>query len=69
MTKKDLGGLQVVERSTIEDQVEEKIMERERRKAFKERCYELRSERIRYGIKFWDVKGCGRIIKGKKHYD
>ena len=43
------------ERSTIEDQVEEKIMERERRKAFKERCYELRSERIRYGVKFWDV--------------
>ena len=59
----------MVERSTIEDQVEEKIMERERIKAFKERCYELRSERIRYGIKFWDVKGCGRIIKGKKHYD
>ena len=59
----------MVERSTIEDQVEEKIMERERRKAFKERCYELRSERIRYGIKFWDSKGSGRIVKGKKHYD
>ena len=44
-------------------------MERERRKAFKERCYELRAERIRYGGKFWDAKGCGRIIKGKKHYD
>ena len=59
----------MVERSTIEDQVEEKIMERERRKAFKELCYELRSERIRYGIKFWDVKGSGRIFKGKKIYD
>ena len=69
MTKKDLGGLLVVERSTIEDQVEQKIMEREKRKAFKERCYDLRSDRIKYGVKFWDAKGSGRIVKGKKHYD
>ena len=53
----------------IEEEVEKKIMEREKRKAFKTRCSDLRYERVRYGIKFWDVKGSGRIFKGKKIYD
>ena len=53
----------------IEEEVEKKIMEREKRKAFKTLCSDLRYERVRYGIKFWDRNGSGRIFKGKKIYD
>jgi len=52
----------------IEEEVERKIMEREKRKAFKELCSNLRYERIMMGIRFYDVKGSGRIVKGKKVY-
>ena len=54
--------------SKIEEEVEKKIMEREKRKAFKLSCSDLRHERITLGIKFWDAKGTGRIFKGKKVY-
>ena len=53
----------------LEEEVEKKIIEREKRKAFKTLCSDLRYERVRLGIKFWDVKGSGRIFKGKKIYD
>ena len=52
----------------IEEEVERKIMEREKSKVFKEHCSNLRHERRTIGIKFWDVKGSGRIVKGKKVY-
>jgi len=52
----------------LEEEVERKIMEREKGKVFKELCSNLRHERRTIGIKFWDVKGSGRIVKGKKVY-
>ena len=52
----------------IEEEVEKKIMEREKRKVFKELCSNLRHERRTVGIKFWDAHGSGRIKKGKKVY-
>ena len=55
-------------KESIEEEVEKKIMEREKRKVFKELCSNLRHERRTIGIKFWDVKGSGRIVKGKKVY-
>ena len=42
--------------SKFEEAVEERIMEREKRKAFKMFCSELRHERRTLGIKFWDAK-------------
>ena len=52
----------------VEEEVEKKIMEREKRKVFKELCSALRHERRTIGIKFWDANGSGRIVKGKKVY-
>ena len=52
----------------VEEAVEKKIMEREKRKAFKMFCSDLRHERRTLGIKFWDAHGTGRIMKGKKVY-
>ena len=52
----------------IEEEVEKKIMEREKRKVFKELCSNLRHERRTIGIKFWDPHGTGRFKKGKKVY-
>ena len=69
MIRKELGGSQVERSATIEEQVEQRLREEARRKAFKDRCFELRSERIREGIKFYDAQGSGRIRKGNKHYD
>ena len=54
--------------SKFEEAIEKKIMEREKRKAFKEVCSNLRHDRIKNGVKFWDAKGTGRIIDGKKVY-
>ena len=54
--------------SKFGEAVEERIMERERRKAFKMFCSDLRHERRTLGIKFWDAKGSGRIVKGNKVY-
>ena len=53
----------------IEEEVEMKIMEREKSKVFKELCSDLRHERRTIGIKFWDANGSGRLVKGKKVYD
>jgi len=53
----------------IEEEVEKKIMEREKRKVFKELCSDLRFERRTVGIKFYDKKGKGHIRSGKKVYD
>ncbi len=55
-------------KESIEEEVEKKIMEREKRKVFKELCSNLRHERRTVGIKFWDAHGSGRIMKGKKVY-
>ena len=55
-------------KESIEEEVEKKIMEREKRKVFKELCSNLRHERRTIGIKFWDANGSGRIVKGKKVY-
>ena len=52
----------------IEEEVERKIMEREKRKAFKELCSDLRHDRRKNGVKFWDAYGSGRIIRGNKVY-
>ena len=52
----------------VEEEVEKKIMEREKRKAFKMFCSDLRHERRTLGIKFWDANGSGRLVKGKKVY-
>tara|TARA_B100001250_G_scaffold31591_1_gene25860 strand:- start:27 stop:206 length:180 start_codon:yes stop_codon:yes gene_type:complete len=52
----------------IEEEAERKIMEREKMKAFKMSCSDLRHERRTIGIKFWDPHGTGRIVKGKKVY-
>ena len=53
-------------KESIEEEVEKKIMEREKRKVFKELCSDLRHDRIKNGVKFWDAHGSGRIKKGKK---
>ena len=55
--------------SKFEEAIEKKIMEREKRKAFKMFCSDLRHERRTLGIKFLDAKGSGRLVKGKKVYD
>ena len=54
--------------SKVEEEVEKKILEREKRKAFKMLSSDLRHERRTIGIKFWDAHGRGRIVKGKKVY-
>tara|TARA_B100000287_G_scaffold261561_1_gene246071 strand:- start:337 stop:510 length:174 start_codon:yes stop_codon:yes gene_type:complete len=51
-----------------EEEMENEFQERERRKAFKEECSALRYDTRVYGIKFWDERGSGRIVKGKKIY-
>ena len=58
-----------MERRDMTEEVEKILKERQKRKAFKDRCNELRSERILNGIKFYDIHGSGRIRKGNKHYD
>ena len=51
-----------------EEEMENEFQERERRKDFKEECSALRYDTRIYGIKFWDERGSGRIVKGKKIY-
>ncbi len=53
----------------IEEEVEKRVKEGAIRKAFQDRCNELRWERMRIGIKFYDANGSGRIRRGNKHYD
>ena len=55
-------------KESIEEEVEKKIMEREKRKVFKELFSDLRHDRIKNGVKFWYAHVSGRIKKGKKVY-
>ena len=52
-----------------EQQAEKKILEKQKRKAYREYLSELRHERRSIGVKFYDAKGSGRIINGIKRYD
>ena len=52
-----------------EKQVEKRILEKQKRKAYREYLSELRHERRSIGVKFYDAKGSGRIINGIKRYD
>jgi len=58
----------VGERLTIEEKVEKRLKEEAQRKAFKEHSSILRHDTRRNGVMFWDAKGFGRIVKGKKIY-
>ena len=55
-------------RENLEDEMEKMIEEREKVRAFKERSSFLRHDRLKNGIKFWDEKGSGRIVDGRKIY-
>ena len=55
-------------RENLEDEMEKRFKEREKVKAFNEHSSFLRSDRVKNGIKFWDEKGSGRIVNGKKIY-
>ena len=52
-----------------QDQAEKKVLEKQKRKAYKEYLSDLRHDRRSIGVKFYDAKGSGRIINGKKKYD
>ena len=52
-----------------EEQIEKKILERQKIKKYKEYCSDLRHERRSIGVKFYDAKGVGRIVNGTKRYD
>jgi hypothetical protein len=54
---------------TTEEKIEKKILERQKRKAYREYLSDLRHDRRSIGVKFYDSKGSGRIINGKKRYD
>ena len=54
---------------TTEEKIEKKILERQKLKAYREYLSELRQDRRSIGVKFYDAKGSGRIINGKKKYD
>ena len=51
-----------------EEEIENEFQEKEKMKAFKEECSSVRYDSIIYGNKFWDERGSGRIVKGKKIY-
>ena len=55
-------------REWYEDQVERRFEEQAKVDEFKEHSSFLRSDRVKNGIKFWDEKGSGRIVDGKKIY-
>ena len=52
-----------------QDQAEKKVLEKQKRKAYREYLSDLRQDRRTIGVKFYDAKGSGRIINGKKKYD
>jgi len=52
-----------------EQQAEKKILEKQKRKAYREYLSDLRHDRRSIGVKFYDAKGSGRIINGIKRYD
>tara|TARA_R100000008_G_scaffold83631_1_gene69328 strand:- start:94 stop:270 length:177 start_codon:yes stop_codon:yes gene_type:complete len=51
-----------------EEKIEKKFKKREKEKAFKEHAASIRYDSRKNGIKFWDAKGKGRIIDGRKVY-
>jgi len=51
-----------------EEKIEDRLKEKQKRKAFKEECAALRYDTRINGVRFGDVKGNGRIVKGKKIY-
>lgn len=51
-----------------EEKIEDRLKEKQKRKAFKEECAALRYDTRINGVRFWDAKGTGRIVKGKKIY-
>ena len=55
-------------KENLEDELEKRFKEREKVKAFNERSSFLRSDRLKNGIKFWDERGSGRIVNGRKIY-
>jgi len=55
-------------RMSEEEKIEDRLKEKQKRKAFKEECAALRYDTRINGVRFWDVKGTGRIVKGKKIY-
>ena len=52
-----------------EQQAEKKILEKQKRKAYREYLSDLRHDRRSIGVKFYDAKGSGRIVNGVKRYD
>jgi len=51
-----------------EDEIEKILKDREKKKFWKDQCSDLRHDRRTKGVKFYDAKGTGRIVKGKKIY-
>jgi len=51
-----------------EEELEKRWKDREKRKFWKDQCSDLRHDRRTKGVKFYDAKGTGRIVKGKKIY-
>ncbi len=47
---------------TTEEKIEKKILERQKRKAYREYLSDLRHDRRSIGVKFYDAKGSGRIV-------
>ena len=56
-------------RESYEEEVENRLKDQAKRKAFKEHAAELRHDTRKHGVKFWDSKGKGRIVSGKKFYN
>ena len=54
---------------TTEERIEKKILERQKRKAYREYLSDLRHDRRSNGVKFYDAKVSGRIVNGVKRYD
>ncbi len=55
-------------RMSEEEKIEDRLKEKQKRKSFKEECATLRYDTRINGVMFWDAKGNGRIVKGKKIY-
>ena len=55
-------------RDFYEDQLKRRFEEQAKVDEFKERSSFLRHDRLKNGIKFWDEKGSGRIVDGRKIY-
>ena len=51
-----------------EEIIEKRFKEKQKARAFKEHASSIRYDSRKNGIKFWDAKGKGRIIAGRKVY-